>query len=78
MMENAGSNTYRLSCKVVEVISTGTKSSIRMISNPGSIIVDIPYSNNFKLGDRVIVTGNLNIIATEKDCSSEANHVSII
>jgi len=46
-----------------------------MISNPGSIIVDIPYSNNFKLGDRVIVTGNLQIISIEKDCNSEPNHV---
>lgn len=77
-MAYSDSNTYRFSCKVVEIISTGTESSVKTISNPGSIIVDIPHSKDFKLDDRIIVTGTFNIIAVEKDCSGETNHVTNI
>ena len=74
-MDNAGSNTYRFHCEIVEIISTETNSTVKMICNPGSIIVDIPYEKKYKLGDRIIVTGNLEILSTEKDCVSESHYV---
>jgi hypothetical protein len=57
----------------MEIISVGSDSFVKTICRPGSIIVEIPYDKNIRLGDRIIVTGNLVIISTGKDCNSEPN-----
>ena len=72
-MDNTGANTYRFHCEAMEIISVGSESYVKMICRPGSIIVEIPYDKNIRLGDRIIVTGNLVIISTGKDCNSEPN-----
>ena len=75
MMDKADSNIYRFHCEVVEVISTGAESTIKVICNPGSIIIEIPNERKIKMGDRIIVTGNLNILSSEKDCSSDPYNI---
>ncbi len=74
MMDKTDSNTYCFHCEVVEVISTGAESTVKMICNPGSIIIEFHNEGKMKMGDRIIVTGNLDILSTEKDCNSYSNH----
>ena len=74
-MDKPVANTYRFYCEAMELISSGSRSYVKLICRPGSIIVEIPYDKNISLGDRVIITGSLNIITTEKDCNSEPNHI---
>jgi hypothetical protein len=74
-MEASGANTYRFKCEVVEVIYAGDNPVVKMICNPGSMIVEVPYEKSLKLGDHLIVTGELDITSTEKDCNSEIDHI---
>ena len=74
MMDKTNSNTYRFHSEVVEVISTGAESTVKMICNPGYIVIEIQNEIKMKMGDRIIVTGKLDILSTEKDCSSYPNH----
>jgi len=76
MMNKTDSNTYCFHCEVVEIISTGAESTVKMICNPGSLIIEIQNERKMKMGDRIIVTGNLDILSTEKDCNSYSNHNS--
>jgi hypothetical protein len=66
MMEKGESNTYRFYGEVAEVIYSEDASVIKLVCKSGSIIIQIPYDPNVKLGDRFLVTGKLNLIFTEK------------
>ena len=72
-MEMSESNTYRFKCEVVEVIYKGENPVVKMICNPGSMIVEVPKKGDIQLGDCLILTGELNISSLEKDCNSESN-----
>ncbi len=71
-MERGDANTYRFYCEVVEVINTGETPSIKMVGKPGSMIIQMPYDQKIKLGDRFLVTGELKLMSTERDIISEA------
>jgi hypothetical protein len=66
MMERGDSNTYRFYGEVAEVIYSEDASVIKLVCKSGSIIIQIPYDPNVKLGDRFLVTGKLKLILTEK------------
>ncbi len=65
------SNTYRFYCQVVEVIHKDGSGLIKTICNPGSLIIEIPNDGKALLGDKLIVTGKLQIKTTESNKSIE-------
>ena len=74
-MERGDSNTYRFYCEVVEVINTGETPSIKMVCKPGSMIIQMPYDQKIKLGDKFLVTGELKLMSAERDNISEAEYI---
>jgi hypothetical protein len=72
-METGATNTYQLSCRVVEVIYKEDKRIIKVVCNPGSIILETPDAGKAQLGDRLHLTGSFQIDTIRAENSSE-NH----
>ncbi|MEN8155407.1 MAG: hypothetical protein ABFS10_00530 [Bacteroidota bacterium] len=70
-MTPVASNTYRFSCKVVEVIFKDGKRVIKAITNPGSLIIEAHDDGKVQLGERIKITGTLKIEAVEPECPPE-------
>ena len=75
-MDAPQSNNYRFKCEVVEVIYQGEQPVVKMIGNPGSLILELPFKGHFKLGDRLIITGQLSITSFEKDCDNDHDQIA--
>ena len=75
-MTTAATNTYQLSCQVVEVIYKEEKRIIKAICNPGSLIVETPDAGLAQLGDRLQITATLHIdtIKTENSTRNQKHH----
>jgi hypothetical protein len=69
-------NTYQFSCQVVEVIYNADKRIIKAICNPGSMIIETPDAGKAQLGDRLMITGSLNIdtVRIENNNENRSNH----
>ena len=70
-MEKTGANRYRFNCQVVEVIRRGEDRMIKLVTDPGSMIIEIPFARPVKLGERLVLTGDLVITSAEEDCLDE-------
>ena len=68
------SNTFHLSCKVSEVIHQDRKRIIRVMCNPGSLIIETPDDGKVQLGDSLHVTGTLHIERLESEKPAEHNN----
>ena len=64
-MIQTASNRYRFQCEVVEVIHKDGSRMIKAVCNPGSIIIETPDVGNIQLGDKLTVTGTLQIDSIE-------------
>jgi hypothetical protein len=73
-MEIENKNTYRFKCEIVEVINEGKDPVIKMICYPGSLIVEMPKKKHYKLGDHLILTGELHVTSTERDCDEKSEY----
>lgn len=60
-MSSDPANTYNFSCQVVEIIYKGEKRIIKVMCNPGSLIIETPDAGKAQLGDRLQVSGTLHI-----------------
>ena len=60
-MTSDPSNTYHLSCQVVEIIYKEEKRTIKAMCYPDSLIIETPDAGNAQLGDRLLVTGTFHI-----------------
>lgn len=60
-MIQKASNRYRFQCEVVEVIHKDGSRMIKAICTPGSIIIETPDDGNIQLGDKLMVSGTLQI-----------------
>ena len=67
------SNTYELSCQVVEIIYREGTRTIKTMCNPGSLIIETPDTGKAQLGDRLIITGKFHI-QTVRTVNSSDNH----
>ena len=65
------SNRYRFQCEVVEVIHKNGNRIIKAVTNPGSIIIEIPDDGKVQFCDKLLVTGTLQINSIE---ASTENH----
>jgi len=60
-MEKGLTNTYQFSCRVVEVIYKEDKRVIKVVCNPGSLIIETPDAGKAQLGDRLLLSGSFHI-----------------
>jgi len=70
-MTSVQSNTYRFYCQVVEVINKDGHRLIKTICNPGPLIIETPDDGKTKLGDKLIVTGRIQIESMESNKNVE-------
>lgn len=70
-METSSTNTYQLSCRVVEVIYKENKRIIKAVCNPGSLIIETPDAGKAQLGDRLLLTGSFHIDTIRAENSNE-------
>jgi len=61
------SNQYNFSCEVAELISRQGKRIIRVLCNPGTIIIEVPDDGKMQLGDKVQVSGRIEIDSMEPE-----------
>lgn len=61
------SNQYKFSCEVAELISRKGNRIIRVLCNPGTIIIEVPDDGKMQLGDKVQVTGRIEIDSMEPE-----------
>ncbi len=54
-------NRYSFHCEVAELISRNGSRIIRVLCNPGTLIIEIPDDGNMQLGGKVQVTGSIQI-----------------
>lgn len=67
-MEEHASNRYRFSSEVVEVIHKDGVAVIKVVTNPGTMIIETSCDSPVKLGDRLTLTGDLVITSIEEEC----------
>ncbi len=60
-MNSDPSNTYHLSCQVVEIIYKEEQRIIKAMCYPGSLVINTPDTGNAQLGDRLLVSGTFHI-----------------
>ena len=59
------SNRYTFQCEVVEVIHKDEIRMIKAVTNPGSIMIEIPDDRKVRFCDKILVTGTLQIDSIE-------------
>lgn len=59
------SNRYCFHCKVAEMISRNGKRIIKATCSPGTIIIEIPDDGKIQLGEKVQVTGTIQVESVE-------------
>jgi hypothetical protein len=59
------SNRYNFQCEVAEMISRNGRRIIRVLCNPGTIIIEVPDDGKMQLGDKVQVSGRIEIESME-------------
>ncbi len=69
-MTSDPSNTYHLSCQVVEIIYKEKKKIIKAMCNPGSLILETSDAGKAQLGDRLQVSGTFHIDAVKFENST--------
>lgn len=52
-------NRYSFHCEVAELISRNGSRIIRVLCNPGTLIIEIPDEGNMQLGGKVQVKGSI-------------------
>ncbi len=70
-MESSATNTYQLSCRVVEVIYKEDKRIIKAVCNPGSLIIETPDAGKANLGERLLISGRFHIDTIRAENSNE-------
>jgi hypothetical protein len=58
-------NTYRLVCNVMEIIFKDEKRSLKVMCDPGSMIIETPDSKDIQLGDKLVIKGTIHIESIE-------------
>ena len=76
LMVSEDSNRYRFHCEVVEVIYQDGKRIIKAMCNPGTMIIETPDDGKIQLGDRLVVTGTIQIENSESDSNSETKYLT--
>jgi len=56
-MTAGNDNDLMFHCEVVEIISSGDKRVVKVMCNPGALILKIPNNLNARLGDQLKVSG---------------------
>lgn len=59
------SNRYCFHCEVAEMISRNGKRIIKAVCTPGTIIIEIPDDGKIQLGEKVQLTGTIQIESVE-------------
>ena len=65
------SNTYHLSCQVVEIIYKEENKIIKAMCYPDSLIIETPDAGTAQLGDRLLVTGTFHIDTVKLENSAQ-------
>ena len=65
------SNRYRFQCEVVEVIHKDGNRMIKAVTNPGSIIIEIPDDGKIRFCDKLLITGTLKIDSIEASIENQ-------
>lgn len=60
-MDSGTTNNYQFSCRVVEVIYKEERRIIKVVCNPGSLIIETPDAGKAQLGDRLLLKGSFYI-----------------
>ena len=59
MMENDTKNQFVFKGEVVEILNNQSSVKVCVMYKPGIIIMELPFADNFELGDEVLISGKL-------------------